>query len=221
MHVPDGFMATPMCAATGAVAVVGVALAHRNARRALVSDGVSMAGLVTAFVFAAQMLNFPVAGGTSGHLMGGALAAVLLGPSAAIVCVSTVLVVQALLFADGGVEALGVNVVVMALVGVLVAWAVHRSLLRVLPDSSGGAGVAAAVGAFCSTVASAVVLSLLFAVGGRVSIDPTDLLVSMVGWHALIGLGEAVITGVVVVTVLASRRAFRAPGSRSSAQVPA
>lgn len=219
MHVPDGFMATPMCAATGVVALAGVALAYRRARRELADDGVAMAGLATAFVFAAQMINVPIASGTSGHLMGGALVAVLLGPATAIVCVASVLLVQAVLFADGGLSALGVNVVLMALVGVVVGWVVHRTLVRFLPSTIGAASVAAAVGAFCSVVASAAVFSALFLVGGRVAVDPAALVVSMLEWHVLIGVLEAAVTGVVVAAVLASRPTLEVRGRSARAEV--
>ena len=124
MHVPDGFLDAPTSVATGAVAVAGVALALRGARRELDDRTAPMAGLVATFVFAAQMINFPVGAGTSGHLLGGALAAVLVGPWSAVLCISVVLLVQALLMADGGITALGTNITLMGLVGVWVGWGV-------------------------------------------------------------------------------------------------
>ena len=110
MHVPDGFIDAPVSIAAGAVAVAGVGIALRGARRELDDRTAPLAGLTAAFVFAAQMLNFPVAAGTSGHLLGGALAAILVGPYAGMLAVSVVLFLQALLFADGGLSALGVNI---------------------------------------------------------------------------------------------------------------
>src|SRR5215218_3875388 len=115
MHVPDGFLDAPTSVATGAVAAAGIAVALRGARRELDDRTAPLAGLVATFIFATQMLNFPVASGTSGHLLGGALAAVLVGPFTAVLCMSVVFLVQCLLFADGGITALGTNVVLMGL----------------------------------------------------------------------------------------------------------
>ena len=133
MHVPDGFLDAPTSVATGAVAVVAVGLALRGARRELDDKTAPLAGLVATFVFATQMLNFPVGAGTSGHLLGGALAAVLVGPSTALLCITVVLLVQALLFADGGITALGTNIDLMGLVTVAVGYLVFRGLQAVLP----------------------------------------------------------------------------------------
>ena len=118
MHVPDGFLDAPTSIATGVVAAAAVGVALRGARRELDERTAPLAGLAAAFVFAAQMFNFPVGAGTSGHLLGGALAAVLVGPFTAVLCLSVVLLVQALLFADGGITALGTNVVLLGVAGV-------------------------------------------------------------------------------------------------------
>ena len=120
MHIPDGFINPPVAIAAGAIAVVGVAVCVRGARRQLDERSAPLAGLTAAFIFAVQMLNFPVAAGTSGHLLGGALAAILIGPYAGALAVTTVLVVQALLFADGGLTALGLNIINMAFVTTVV-----------------------------------------------------------------------------------------------------
>ena len=205
MHVPDGFLDAPTSVATGVVAAAGVALALRGARRELDDRTAPMAGLVATFVFAGQMMNFPVGAGTSGHLLGGALAAVLAGPFTAVLCLSVVLLVQALLMADGGVTAIGTNITLMALVAVVVGWLVFRGLLAVLPGRVGSVPPAAAVGAFVSVPAAAAVFSLLFAVGGQAPVDPGTVLRAMLGWHVVIGLGEAVITGLVVGSVVAAR----------------
>src|SRR5687767_8163277 len=133
MHVPDGFLDAPTSVATGVVAAVGVAVALRGARRELDDRTAPMAGLVAAFVFAAQMVNFPVGAGTSGHLLGGALAAVLVGPFTGALCLAVVLLVQGLLFADGGITALGTNVTLFSIVAVGVSWVVFRLAQRVLP----------------------------------------------------------------------------------------
>ncbi len=205
MHVPDGFLDAPTSIATGAVAVVGVGLALRGARRELDDRTAPMAGLVATFVFAAQMINFPVGAGTSGHLLGGALAAVLVGPWSAVLCISVVLLVQALLMADGGITALGTNVCLMALVGVWVGWGVFVLVRRLLPRRTSSVVPAAAIGALVSVPAAAAVFSLLFAVGGIAPVDPGKVLAAMVTWHVVIGLGEAVVTGLVVASVVATR----------------
>jgi len=205
MHVPDGFLDAPTSLATGAVAVVAVGVALRGARRELDDRTAPMAGLVAAFVFAGQMLNFPVAGGTSGHLLGGALAAVLVGPWTAVLCLSVVLFVQALLMADGGITALGTNVTLMAVVAVLVGYAVFRLVRLVLPRRPAMVAPAAAVAAFASVPAAAFVFTLLFEYGGTAAVPFDTLLAAMLGWHVLIGLGEAAITGLVVGSVVAAR----------------
>lgn len=205
MHVPDAFLDTPTSIATGALAVAGVALALRRSKGDLDDRVAPLAGLVATFVFAAQMLNFPVAGGTSGHLLGGALAAVLVGPWTATLCITVVLLIQALVFADGGLTALGTNVTLMALVGVWVGWLVFVLARRVLPSRPSSLPVAAAVGAFISVPAAAAVFATLFLIGGAAPVDTTTLFGAMLTWHVLIGLGEAVITFLVVSAVVSVR----------------
>ncbi len=205
MHVPDGFLDAPTSVATGAVAVAGVALALRGARRDLDDRTAPMAGLVATFVFATQMLNFPVGAGTSGHLLGGALAAILVGPWTGLLCVSVVVIVQALLFADGGITALGTNITLMSIVGVLVGWLVFRCLSSVLPKKVAVVAPCAAVAAFVAVPATALVFVGLYAVGGTAPIPLDTLTTAMLGWHVLIGIGEAVITGLVIGSVTAVR----------------
>ncbi len=205
MHVPDGFLDAPTSIATGAVAVVGVGVALRKARAELDDRTAPMAGLVAAFVFAGQMINFPVGAGTSGHLLGGALAAVLVGPWTAALCISVVLLVQGLFMADGGLTALGTNITLMALVGTFVGYAVFRLVLSVLPRRTTSVPAAAAVGALVSVPAAAAAFSLLFAIGATGDVAPGKVFAVMVGWHTVIGIGEAAITALVVSAVLASR----------------
>ena len=205
MHVPDGFLNAATSAATGVVAVGGVALALRGARRELDDRTAPVAGLVATFVFAGQMMNFPVGAGTSGHLVGAALAAVLAGPWTAVLCVSVVLLVQALFMADGGITALGTNITLMAIVAVAVGWLGFLATRAVLPKRAALIPIAAAVGAFLSVPAAAIVFTALFAVGGVAPVDAGQVLAAMAGWHALIGLGEAIITGLVVGSVVAAR----------------
>ena len=205
MHVPDGFLDVPTSVATGAVAVAGVALALRGARRELDDRTVPMTGLVAAFVFATQMLNFPVGAGTSGHLLGGALAAILVGPWTGILCLSVVLIVQSLLFADGGITALGTNITLMGLVAVLAGWLVFRGLQAVLPKRVGLVPVLAGVAAFVSVPVSALAFVGLYAVGGQAPVPLDALTATMLGVHLVIGVGEAAITFLVVGSVVAVR----------------
>jgi cobalt/nickel transport system permease protein len=205
MHVPDGFLDAPTSVATGVVAATGLAVALRGARRELDDRTAPLAGLVATFVFATQMLNFPVAAGTSGHLLGGALAAVLVGPWTGLLCMSVVFLVQSLLFADGGITALGTNILLMGMVTVGVGWLVFRGLQAVLPKRVSMVAPAAAVGALVSVPCAALVFVLLFEVGGTVDIPLGDMLTAMVGVHTLIGIGEAVITFLAVASITAVR----------------
>jgi cobalamin biosynthesis protein CbiM len=205
MHVPDGFMTTPVCLAAGAVAVIGVAVCLRKARQDLDERVGPLGGLTAAFVFAAQMLNFPVAAGTSGHLVGGTLAAILVGPAAAVLCLSVVLVIQTLLFADGGLTALGVNVLVLGLINVLVGYAVFRMLTRLLPTGRTSLTAASFLAAAVSIPISAMAIVGLYALGGTGDVDLAAMALAMLGVHVLIGLGEAAITSVVVSSVVAVR----------------
>lgn len=205
MHVPDGFLDPATSAATAAVAAAGVAVALRGARRELDERTAPLAGLTAAFVFAVQMMNFPVAAGTSGHLIGGALTAVLVGPWTAVLCMTVVLLVQAVLFADGGLTALGTNLTLMALVAVAVGYGTFRLLTAVLPTNRTGVLTGAAVGALLSVPASALAFVGLFALGGVADVGLGTVAATMGGIHLVIGLGEAAITVAVLGAVLAVR----------------
>jgi cobalt/nickel transport system permease protein len=205
MHVPDGFIDATTSLATGAVAVAGVTLALRGARRELDDRTAPMAGLVATFVFAGQMMNFPVGAGTRGHLLGGTLAAVLAGPWTAVLAITVVLLVQALLMADGGITALGTNVTLMALVAVVAGWIVFRGVRAVLPRRTTSVAPAAAIGAFVSVPVVALAFTAIYAVGGTAPVALDTVLTAMLSWHLVIGLGEAAITGLVVASVIAVR----------------
>ena len=205
MHVPDGVLDAPTSLVTAGVAATGVAIALRGARRELDDRVAPLAGIIATFVFAGQMINVPVAGGTSGHLMGGALAAVLVGPYTGVLCLTVVLAVQALLFADGGITAIGTNVVLMGIVTVVVGYTVFRLAQRVLPQRLSMVAPAAAVGGLASVAASAGTFVLLYSVGGVAPIPFDTLLTAMLGVHVLIGVGEAVITYMVVASIIAVR----------------
>ncbi len=204
MHIPDGFINAQTSLAAGAVATGGVGISLRRAAQTLQERQAPLAGLVAAFIFAVQMLNFPVAAGTSGHLLGGVLAAVLVGPWAGCVCVAVVLVVQSL-FADGGLTALGLNITNMAIVGVFGGWAVFVLLRRALPATRTSVMVSSGIAAGISVVLAASAFVLEYAVGGTGNAPVGTVLAAMVGVHTLIGIGEGVITALTVGVVLGVR----------------
>lgn len=218
MHIPDGFLDARTAVAGGLVAAAGVGVALAGLRRTLPARRVPLVGLAAAFVFAAQMLNFPVAAGTSGHLVGAVLAAVLLGPGAAVVAMTAVLVLQCLLFADGGITALGANVFDMALVAPVTGYAVYRLLGCVAGGGLRARLFATAFAAWASTVAAAVACAGQLALSGTVAWGAA--LPAMTGVHMLIGLGEAAITTMVVAAVARVRpellRGDAAPERRAS-----
>ncbi|WP_328888617.1 energy-coupling factor ABC transporter permease [Streptomyces sp. NBC_00316] len=205
MHVPDGFINAPVSAAAGVVAAGAVAVSLRGARRELDERTAPLAGLVAAFIFAVQMLNFPVAAGTSGHLLGGALAAILVGPCTGVLCLSVVLLMQGILFADGGLTALGVNILDMGITTTVVAYALFRGLLHVLPRTRRSVTAASFVAALVSVPAAAVVFTLIYWIGGTTDIPIGKVFTAMAGVHVLIGIGEALITALTVGAVIAVR----------------
>ncbi|MGW2838364.1 energy-coupling factor ABC transporter permease [Streptomyces sp. NPDC001493] len=205
MHVPDGFINAPVSVAAGVAAAGAVAVSLRGARRELDERTAPLAGLMAAFIFAVQMLNFPVAAGTSGHLLGGALAAILVGPYTGVLCVTVVLLMQGILFADGGLTALGVNVLDMGVTTTVVAYVVFRVLMRALPRRRSTVTVASFVAALVSVPAAAVVFTLIYWIGGTTDISIGKVFTAMVGVHVLIGIGEAVITAATVGAVIAVR----------------
>jgi len=205
MHIPDGFIGPGVSAAAGLTAVGGFGLALRQARGYLTDRLVPLASLVAAFVFAAQMINFPVLPGMSGHLLGGVLAAVLVGPWAAYIVVSIILVVQALL-ADGGLSALGLNVVNMALIGGVGGYLIYRTLLRMTGSKPSSVSRLAAIAAMLSVPLAALGFVLELWLGGTLnSISISSVLWAMLGTHLVIGIGEGVITFFVVAAVMRAR----------------
>ncbi len=202
MHIPDGILDAKTAAGTAVLAVGGLGYALHQARKTLPPKRVPLLGLAAAFVFAAQMINFPVAGGTSGHLIGGTLAAALLGPSAAVIVISSVLIVQCFLFADGGVTALGANIFNMAIIGGVVGWSIYYLVSRPFQGIFGRI-LAATFAAWCSTMLASIVCAGELATSGTVRWSLA--FPAMAGVHALIGIGEAVITALVLSAVAASR----------------
>ncbi|RUR75073.1 energy-coupling factor ABC transporter permease [Chlorogloeopsis fritschii PCC 9212] len=216
MHIPDGFVSVPVAAATGALSVAAMGIALGRSRDAFGIRRAPVLGLTTAFIFAAQMINFPVAGGTSGHLLGGTLAAIVLGsPWAGTLCIATVLIIQAVLFADGGITALGANIFNMAVIGVWVGWGLTQTLQRLLGGSRGRLPLAAGIAAGVSVVAAAIVAAIQLALSGTAPVN--IVLPAMTGVHILIGIGEGLITGGVL-AYLSTARPDLLPGTQQQLQ---
>jgi cobalt/nickel transport system permease protein len=203
MHIPDGFLSADVATLLWLVAVLAVANGLRVADAQLDESRVPLLGVLAAFIFAVQMLNFPVAGGTSGHLLGATLAAVLLGPWIASLVLAVVLVAQCFAFADGGVSALGANIVNMGVLGALLAGYVMKAVMPLLPRTRGAFLGLVGVTAWLAVMVGATAASFELAISGTVPLG--TVLPAMLGVHALIGIGEAVITVAAVSAVLVSR----------------
>ena len=198
MHIPDGILDAKTAVATGALAVAGVGTALWQAKRTLPARRVPLLGVTAAFIFAAQMLNFPVAGGTSGHLVGGVLAAVLVGPSAAVIVLTAVLILQCFLFQDGGVTALGANIFNMGLVNVG-AGSVIYGVVRRLVRGRRGLVLGAAFAGWGATVLAAICCAGQVAWSGKIAWQVV--FPAMAGVHMLIGIGEGAITALVLLAI--------------------
>ncbi len=205
MHIPDGFINGATSLSAGVVAAGGVGGALRQSGARLKDRQIPLAGLVAAFIFVLQMINFPVLPGMSGHLLGGALAAILMGPSVGVVVVAVVIILQALVFADGGVSALGLNLINMAVITTLVGWIMFRLVRAPLASTRRSVLIASFVAAMVSVVASAVSFVGEYALGGVGGVDLAKVLALMTGTHLLIGIGEGLITVAVVGAVLKAR----------------
>ena len=203
MHIPDGFLGGGVASLLWLVAILAVANGLRVANQELDESRVPLLGVVAAFIFAVQMLNFPVAGGTSGHLLGATLAAVLLGPWIACLVMAVVLTVQCFAFADGGVSALGANIVNMGVLGALLSGYLLKVGLPLLPRTRGAYLGAVGFTSWLAVMAGATACSFELALSGTVPL--ATVLPAMLGIHALIGIGEAVITVAALGAVLASR----------------
>ncbi|MCO8275804.1 energy-coupling factor ABC transporter permease [Actinoplanes sp. TRM 88003] len=218
MHIANGIVDGPVSAVFAVLAVAALAFCVRKARNDLDERLAPMAGLVAAFIFAVQMLNFQVLPGVSGHLLGGALAVILVGPWVGALCVSTVLIVQCLLFADGGLTALGLNITNMALLGTAAGYLLVAGLLRILPRNAKGLGVTAFIASVVSVVVASQGFVLEYALGGTTDLSLPWISGTMAGVHALIGIGEGLIAATTVATVAKVRpdlvyalRRFRRP----------
>ncbi|WP_025273608.1 energy-coupling factor ABC transporter permease [Haloglycomyces albus] len=206
LHIPNGIINIPTSAIFGVIALIAVGFSLYKARQDLDQRLVPMAGLACAFIFAAQMIMFPIAAGVAGHLLGGALALVLLGPWLAIVCVTVVLVIQGLMFADGGLTALGLNITNIAVLTALSAALVVAVGLKILPRTKVGVTVSVFLAGFVSVLVSVLGFLVQFAMGGEpLGQSFSALTGAMLGSHVLIGIGEGLISAFVVITVAATR----------------
>jgi len=192
MHIPDGFLSVTVSVVLWILSAAAVAFALRRVNRDLDERRIPLMGVLAAAIFAGQMLNFAVAGGTSGHLMGAALATILLGPWAGLLVLTTVVSVQALIFQDGGLLALGGNIFNMGVIGVAVSYFVFTSLRRLLGRSRGSLLISGFAAAWLSIEIAALAVGLQLAISGT---SPANLAVpAMAAVHALIGIGEGLIT---------------------------
>lgn len=202
MHIPDGFLSGRVSLITWAIALGGVSFCLRKTAKILKDRMIPLMGVMSAFIFAAQMLNFPIIGGTSGHLLGGVLASVLLGPYAGAVVLACILTVQCFIFQDGGITALGANILNMALSGAMGGYFIYRIISKVL-GSNRGIVMGAMIAGWVSVVAAAAFCAIELAFSGISALR--IILPTMAGLHMLIGIGEAVVTGLVIEFVLKVR----------------
>ncbi|MBM4415349.1 MAG: cobalamin biosynthesis protein CbiM [Chloroflexi bacterium] len=203
LHIPDGFLSLPVAAAGYVASAVAIAVAVHMTNRRLGERAVPVMGVMGAFIFAAQMMNFPVAGGTSGHMLGGALGAICLGPWAAILVMTSVVALQALLFQDGGLGALGANVFTMGVVTALAGAALYAVLRPLAEHSSSLRVVASFAVAWTTVMLAAALTSVELALSGTSPL--AVVLPAMLGVHALIGVGEGLITAGALSFLLATR----------------
>jgi len=217
MHMSDGIINVPVSLMFAAIVVAALGFCGRRAQRELDERTVPLAGLVAAFIFAVQMVNFPILPGVSGHLLGGALAAILVGPYTGALCVSIVLVVQSLLFADGGITALGTNIANMSLLGVAAGYGTAVLAYRFTARLGPSAFLAAVVGTVCAAMGFVVE----YAIGGAAPVALTAVAGYMFGTHLLIGIGEGVITALTVAAVARARPDLVYLLRRTRREVPA
>lgn len=205
MHMPDGLINAPVSIGAAVIAAGAITVGLKKSKGTLDSQTAPLAGLVAVFIFAFQMMNFPVAAGTSGHLMGGALASILVGPYVAILVMTVVVSLQALVFADGGLSALGLNLLNMGIVSIVVSALIFAGLMKLLPKTRTSIiGVSATV-AFISVLASAGAFVFEYSLGGNATYNIASVLISVMSVHVLIGIGEAIITGLTIGAILATR----------------
>ena len=205
MHVPDGFINAQVSIGSGIVSFATLWAYVKNAKNLVADKLIALTGMMSALIFVLQMINFPIAAGTSGHLLGGALAVIVLGPHLGIICISIVVVIQSLLFADGGLSALGINVFNMAIVTSLVGWLVITSWKKLFGEANISIISGSIVAGLLSVIFSSIAFVFEYALGGTVAVPLSSVLVAMVSTHLLIGLGEGVITSLIVSLLLRVR----------------
>ena len=205
MHVPDGFINAPVSIGTGVICFATLWADVRSAKSLVADKLIALTGMMSALIFVLQMINFPIAAGTSGHLLGGALAVIVLGPNLGIICISIVVVIQSLLFADGGLSALGINVLNMAIITSLVGWLTISSWKKLFGEANISIISGSIVAGILSVVFSSIAFVFEYALGGTVSVPLGSVLIAMVSSHLLIGLGEGVITALIVSLLLRVR----------------
>ena len=205
MHMPDGLINAPVSIGAALIAAGAITVGLKKSKGTLDSQTAPLAGLVAVFIFAFQMMNFPVAAGTSGHLMGGALASILVGPYVAILVMTVVVSLQALVFADGGLSALGLNLLNMGIVSIVVSALLFAGLMKLLPKTRTSIIGVSATAAFISVLASAGAFVFEYSLGGNATYDIASVLISVISVHVLIGIGEAIITGLTIGAILATR----------------
>ena len=205
MHVPDGFINAQVSIGSGIVSFATLWAYVRNAKNLVADKLIALTGMMSALIFVLQMINFPIAAGTSGHLLGGALAVIVLGPHLGIICISIVVVIQSLLFADGGLSALGINVFNMAIVTSLVGWLVITSWKKLFGEANISIISGSIVAGLLSVIFSSIAFVFEYALGGTVAVPLSSVLLAMLSTHLLIGLGEGVITALIVSLLLRVR----------------
>ena len=205
MNVPDGYINAPVSIGTGVISFATLWAYVRSAKSLVADKLIALTGMMSALIFVLQMINFPIAAGTSGHLLGGALAVIVLGPNLGIICISIVVVIQSLLFADGGLSALGINVLNMAIITSLVGWLTISSWKKLFGEANISIISGSIVAGILSVVFSSIAFVFEYALGGTVSVPLGSVLIAMVSSHLLIGLGEGVITALIVSLLLRVR----------------
>ena len=205
MHVPDGFMNVTMSAATGVISFGTLWVYIRSAKDLIADKFIALTGMMSALIFVLQMINFPVAAGTSGHLLGGALAVIVLGPRLGLICLSVVVIIQSLLFADGGLSALGVNVLNMAIVTSATSWFIVKYWIKFIGKNKTSIVTVSVLAGILSVVFSSIAFTIQYAIGGTISIPVSTVLIAMVSTHLIIGLGEGIITALIITLLMRVR----------------
>lgn len=197
MHIPDGFLSLPVILVTWVIAIALIAICLNKARAEYQERTVPLMGVCAAFIFAAQMINFPIPGGTSGHLLGGTLAGVLLGPWAGSLVMTVVFLVQGVLFQDGGLTVLGANIFNMGLIGTFGGYYLYQAIRKALGwNSWRGIGTGTAIASWVSVVVASIFCAFQLALSGTIALPVA--LAAMTSWHIMIGIGEAIITVIAV-----------------------